>query len=386
MNVCFIGYYGEETVDGVSTSAFAIARELVRQGDTVWFYSRGPQTVSYTDTHGIRHRRFEGDKMNFDLPPDLVQLLKLNPDEVDIFHLHSVFIPFNARVVQMLIRYRRPYIITPNGGYNKNILRRNAWKKWIYRLLFENRVVRRASGAVCVADPEVADLRNMGFSGPLGHIPNPVDVPEAESALAVPPSGTTIRLLYLGRYDIEHKGLDQLLAIFAEVVRLDPAARLDLYGRGPDEEQLKKQASALPQGSVVFHGAVFGREKWQAFRDCSMYIQTSRWEAFGVSIAEAMLMGRPVALSSGCYLSGLLTSHEAGLVLQDSPEAAATQIVTAHRTADWPANHGARCREIARQKFVVATVARDLRTFYQSLLPARASAARVESHRVSSSN
>ncbi len=385
MNICFIGFYGEETVDGVSTSAFALARELVRQGDTVWFYSRGPKTETYTDAWGIRHRRFQGDKMKFDLPGALVRIIQDNTDQVDIFHLHSVFIPFNARMAQVLNRYRRPYVITPNGGYNEHILRRNPLKKAIYRLLFENSLVKNASGAVCVAEPEVRDLRNMGFQGPLGLVPNPVDVPEEESGITISPAGS-LRMLYLGRYDIEHKGLDHLLAIFAEVVKQLPDARLDLYGRGPDETVLRQQASARPEGSVTFHGPVFGPPKWQAFRDCSLYIQTSRWEAFGVSIGEAMLMSRPVALSKGCYLSGLLSQNHAGLVLEEAASRAAEQIVKAHSTTDWVISQGSLCRQIAQREFVVSHVANKLRSFYESVLPAPKPESRGHEAPVSSSH
>lgn len=365
MNIAFIGAYAEESVDGVSTSAFHLATELVRQGHNVWFYSLGTTTEQVTDDNGIHHRRYPGQLNSFNLPTAFVRLLRRNVDQIDVFHIHSVFIPFNTRTAQILAGCRLPYVLTPNGGYNLNILRHGRVKKSLYLMLFERRMVAKSAGIIAVAGPELADIESMGFDGLVDVIPNPVNVPKEEAQQKAPMRMDRIQLLYLGRYVLEHKGLDRLLGVFGHLVEMAPGARLELCGTGQDEFILRTLADRFPAGSVRVRGPVFGAAKWQAFRDATIYVQTSRWEAFGVSIAEAMFLGRPVALSKGCYLSGMLEQNDVGLVLSDDLQEAAGQILTAHRNRGWMETHGARCRALAEREFAVSVVANRVTEFYQ---------------------
>ncbi len=301
MNIAFIGAYAEESVDGVSTSAFHLATELVRQGHNVWFYSLGTTTEQVTDDNGIHHRRYPGQLNSFNLPTAFVRLLRRNVDQIDVFHIHSVFIPFNTRTAQILAGCRLPYVLTPNGGYNINILRHGRVKKSLYLMLFERRMVAKSAGIIAVAGPELADIESMGFDGLVDVIPNPVNVPKEEAQQKAPMRMDRIQLLYLGRYVLEHKGLDRLLGVFGHLVEMAPEPVSSCVHR-PGRIHPQDSGRSLSCGQCPRSWTSLRRRQVAGVPGCDDLRADLAVEAFGVSIAEAMFLGRPVALSKGCYL------------------------------------------------------------------------------------
>jgi phosphatidylinositol alpha-1,6-mannosyltransferase len=102
----------------------------------------------------------------------------------------------------------------------------------------------------------------------------------------------------LGRL-VRRKGQDTLLAIWPDVVREVPRARLLIVGDGPDRHRLKSMARFLEiEGAVTFTGAVPpGRaSSYLDAGDVFAMPARNRWfglqiEAFGIVYAEAAACG-----------------------------------------------------------------------------------------------
>ncbi|HET6484446.1 MAG TPA: glycosyltransferase family 4 protein, partial [Actinoplanes sp.] len=99
-------------------------------------------------------------------------------------------------------------------------------------------------------------------------------------------------LLYLGRIDVEQKGLDLLLAA---IRRSPPGMPLVIAGSGTavEERKLRRLAEAAGSG-VVLAGRVTGAEKDRLMRTSAAMIVPSRYETFSLSALEAMAYGKPV--------------------------------------------------------------------------------------------
>jgi len=106
-------------------------------------------------------------------------------------------------------------------------------------------------------------------------------------------------LLFLARIH-EKKGCDLLIEAFARVAVLAPDVQLVMAGPDQVGMQAKLQSRAEQLGiaaRVHWPGMIGGEVKWGALRACDALVLPSHQENFGVSVAEALLAGRPVLLS-----------------------------------------------------------------------------------------
>jgi glycosyltransferase involved in cell wall biosynthesis len=140
-------------------------------------------------------------------------------------------------------------------------------------------------------------------------MPNPLHVtPSAHPDLTRPV------VALLGRLSFE-KGQDMMLEAWAEVTGRFPDWRLRLYGSGPDEEALRRQAAELGLTSTVeFRGTTADVEG--ALNDASIFALSSRVEGFPMSVMEAMAYGLPtVAFDCAPGVRELITHEADGLIV-----------------------------------------------------------------------
>ncbi len=116
--------------------------------------------------------------------------------------------------------------------------------------------------------------------------------------------------LFLGRLEIDQKGLDVLLAAAGQ---LSSRLKLVLAGDGKDRAQLEREIRARGLGDrVQLVGSVHGEAKWDLLAGAAVLVQPSRYETFGISPLEAMACGIPVVVSDLACLRELVP-ESAGL-------------------------------------------------------------------------
>ena len=111
---------------------------------------------------------------------------------------------------------------------------------------------------------------------------------------------TILNVTWQEKRNLKRKMLFELLEAFALVYRERQDVRLILAG--PPEDggiDLRRSADALRVGHAVsFPGELTREEKIRLMQQCSLYCQVSRYEGFGLAIAEAMACGAPVLVSA----------------------------------------------------------------------------------------
>lgn len=113
--------------------------------------------------------------------------------------------------------------------------------------------------------------------------------------------------LFLGRLDTQHKGLDDLLLAWAELVNAGVSIPLWVVGAGKDEAALKTLAAKLNiENLVLFKGRLEGADKNVAIKHCRLLVMPSRQETFGLTALEAMAMQKPVVAYDIDHLDELL--------------------------------------------------------------------------------
>jgi glycosyltransferase involved in cell wall biosynthesis len=117
-------------------------------------------------------------------------------------------------------------------------------------------------------------------------------------------------LLYLGRIDTFHKGLDVLVDAFGRLASRRSGVRLRVAGRGRDLEALRTRIASSPAaGSIDVLGAVDEARKRDLLASTSGVVMPSRMEGWGMVAAEAMAAGAPLLVSDAGSLPGLVGGH-----------------------------------------------------------------------------
>ncbi|WP_224999903.1 glycosyltransferase family 4 protein [Cesiribacter sp. SM1] len=368
INVAFIGFLQKkEVVNGVNFAAHNLATGLNQIGVKVFFYEVSDSTTNFTD-EGMVYRRFRKGLLPLKITDELSDFLEANPDQIDLFHFHSVFIPFFIPIQKILRKKGYPYVITPHGGYEKRILKKNSILKKLYIQLFEKHLLSNARSVICVSENEIADIRKISQNVPTKVISNPVLIPVEENIQPQQKKGAQV-LVYLGRYDIYHKGLDKLIRIFKRVEDHDNNIQLHLYGQGKDKLKLAKLIESLELKNVELKEPVYGDKKVQVLKDATAYVQMSNWETFGISVVEAMLLSKPVIISEGCSLSKLFVESKAGLVVNNNDaDKAADSIIKYISGTQNVLKDGEALKKLAKQKFSICQIVTETYNLYLQLL------------------
>ncbi len=100
-------------------------------------------------------------------------------------------------------------------------------------------------------------------------------------------------IVFAGRLEREHKGLDYLVEVVKKILEEVPELTVDIIGDGPSNNWLKKELETAELGKIVNLVGITDNV-YQFYSKASVMVQTSRWEGFGMTILEAMSCGVPV--------------------------------------------------------------------------------------------
>jgi glycosyltransferase involved in cell wall biosynthesis len=250
-----------------------------------------------------------------------------NFDVVHIFGLYDLLGPVVATACR---RSGIPYVVEPIGMFVPII--RNFLLKRMYHLVLGQKMMRAARKIIATSPQEVAELSQSGLpSEKILVRRNGVEVPDVlpsrgkfRAAAGIPESVKMI--LYLGRLSAK-KSPDMLLLAFAALCKMERGADLRLVFAGPDEGDMKQRLQQMAgelgiSSAVQIRGAVYGAEKWSAYRDADIFVLPSQNENFGNTAVEAAAVGTPVVVTDQCGVAPLL-ANVAGLVVPHDPAALA---------------------------------------------------------------
>lgn len=154
--------------------------------------------------------------------------------------------------------------------------------------------------------------------------------------------------LYLGRLDIQHKGLDDLLWSWGELANAGIRIPLWIVGAGKDQSKLEALAGKLKiKDVVIFKGRLEGADKSIAIKNCQFLVMPSRQETFGITALEAMAMHKPVVAYDIDHLNELLQPAWSSCVALGNKKALTQAVADLWQQPE-------RCQQFGRKAYVAA--------------------------------
>jgi glycosyltransferase involved in cell wall biosynthesis len=229
----------------------------------------------------------------------------------------------NLVAASVAIRKGACFIFTPHGAYSYEALKRNGLLKYLW-LLVESKFANKALAIHAFVDTEAVSICQVAPQATVITSPTPVSL-STESTW----QGGGGYIAWLGRYDIEHKGLD----IFIKAYRLvPPHLRLPVKMRGRDSTNTLEDVLALVSHYgldeiISVGGPIEGEEKTIFLNRASFYVMPSRWESLSIALLEALAHNIPCLISDAMPIAGALRDANACYVASNKPEIFAAELI-----------------------------------------------------------
>ena len=269
-------------------------------------------------------------------------------DKPDIAIFQECYRPAFLSIAQNLKKHGIPYIIVPHGELGKEAQKKKRIKKLAANLLLFNRFTNNALAIQCLSEREYegtvfGKYRFIGTNG--------VVVPK-EKKNAFSKEG--VKIVYIGRLDAYHKGLDLLVEAvrLSKPVLLESKCRVEIFGpdyagRYENVERLIRENEV--QDLISLNHEILGEEKINKLMDSDIFIQTSRFEGMPLGILEAMSYALPCLVTEGTALGGEIAASKAGWVAKTDAQDISERLVDAVRGRSQWAELGENGRKAVRE-------------------------------------
>lgn len=188
---------------------------------------------------------------------------------------------FKAFLLPLLADFKTPLVLALHRSrYNRESSDHGIFGRWKAKSfdVYQRYLARKFDSVVVLSQ---AAQREWNLTATI--IPNPVVVAAGR------PSDPNKKIAICAARYAHEKGIDRLLDIWQKVHRTHPDWQLHVYGSG-QKTAFERQAQRLGIGaSVTLSGPV--ADIHERFRSASVYVLASRFEAFPLSLIEAMACG-----------------------------------------------------------------------------------------------
>lgn len=195
-------------------------------------------------------------------------------------------------------------------------------------------------------------------------LPNVVDTAFFSSSILSRAKATSWKFLVIGNF-IPRKNHALLLEAFAFVQKQFPAVGLTIAGHGPLMEELQALSSSLQLKNITWLPGLSRIEVRKEIAAHHAVLSTSTIETFGLTVAEAQAMGKPVVVTDSGGVRDIVT-QETGVVTEGSSESFAKgilQLIQSYDTYDQET-----IRQSAKRRFSSEVIMEKLHEIYDQAL------------------
>lgn len=287
---------------GAETNCFELARRMADKGHkvTVLTANNSKNSLPKTETiEGIsvkRARRWNNQYYLGFYPGMLKSLLST---KADLIHVHGFgfFWQDLSLIFTKIFKRKTIFINTPHGPFmaHGNYSLFKILLKKIYTATQRTFLNSLYTHIIQVNPEQYKWLKLYGIKeSKIKYLPNGINDYElnpVKTDKAVQDHNLKRRFIiaYTGRFE-EYKGVQQVIKVLPKLIKTKPNIRFVVMGRGGDYlENLRTLARNLEvEQYIVFLINVDDKTRDEILAAAKIFVMPSRWEAFGISILEAM--------------------------------------------------------------------------------------------------
>lgn len=191
-----------------------------------------------------------------------------------------------------------------NFGFLPGFMNQRITNRWMAQL---DKKVKQLDRFIVLTHEDAAYWK--GLSN-LTVIPNPITIEQGAFS-----SCTSREVIAVGRYTYQ-KGFDLLISAWNIVHKKHPDWTLNIYGGGDNSSYINMAMKLSLNDSVICHGACNNIRR--EYLNSSIFVLSSRFEGFGLVLAEAMSVGlASVAFSCPCGPRDIIHDGEDGILCEN---------------------------------------------------------------------
>jgi len=290
MRIAFVAPRFYPEIGGVETHVFEIARRMREFDVEVLATDPSGKLAKAEEIEEIKVRRFKsfapGNAYFFS--PELWSYLKRHSADYDLIHAHN-FHAFPA--LYAALSRPKKLVFTPHyHGHGHSFFRDILFR--IYRL-YARKIFCQADAVICVSKFEKELILKDFKPKRVEVIPNGVNFEFMEKRK----NGK--KILYVGRIE-KYKGLDFVV----KALKLLPDFRLEIVGKGSYKREIIRLAKKLEVlDRISFYQDLSREELLRRYSEASVLVLLSKFEAYGLVVAEALASKTPCVVAKTSALA-----------------------------------------------------------------------------------
>ena len=226
----------------------------------------------------------------------------------DLVIFNEVYKKEYIKLYKECLKNNIPYIIIPHGCLVRKAQEKKHLKKLLANLLLFNKFIKKS---ISLQYLNIEEKNNSVFNKKYIISGNGVNKPKLFN------NYTNSDLIYIGRYDINTKGLDLIVNICKKNKDwfITNNVKIKFYGRtsGNDLNVLKETIiNNNIDDILICNDSIYGDDKTDILVNAYAFIQTSRHEGLPMGILEALSIGLPCIVTNQTNLGDFITKYKCG--------------------------------------------------------------------------
>lgn len=255
------------------------------------------------------------DELNFNIKKyNSIMDLPKPFNKPDIVVFQGIYNYAFCAIAKELKKRSIPYIIVPRCSMTTAAIKSHVLKKKIANILFFNKFIRNAEKIQFLTQNEYEESKNNFKFKDYYVLGNGVELSTQKYKVK---KRNDFKIVFVGRYNIYHKGLDVLLDAVSNNKEWFEKNKVSILLYGSDSDNglsyLIKRITREKLGEIVkICGPVFGEKKKEALLGADIFIHTSRLEGQPTSVIEAISYGVPVIVTPGTNMADTVQKENLG--------------------------------------------------------------------------
>lgn len=291
-------------------------------------------------------------------------------EKPDIAIIHSFFHIEFVKTVKALLQNQVPFCNEPHGSFGANAMKSSALKKIIANKTIFAEQLKKAKSYIFT---NCAEKNNSIY-----HTPNDLIIPNGvlqetvnNSREKASDSYKNPTLYFLGRFDIDHKGIDYLFDSLDVLEKRKIPVNIKFFGIGDNkqEDYVRRRLGNLNVVNAQNCGTIYGEKKKMTLESCNILVLTSRYEGSPMTVLDGLSYGNPCIVTPGTNVADEIASNKIGWKTSlDATEIADTIVRAIEEYRQDGEIMFARCKKYVLDNYSWDKIAKQSVLEYESLL------------------